>query len=153
MLQAQINISAMEIPGVVTQIPTLDGQPYLGYQSDCNDNTSMATGTAEPDGKGSLDALLYIVVVLSFYAFAMIILMIKYIRRENQEAELRYIFLEFVKRDNFKDNRTEYLSEVERIRDTMDPTLLDPRIHVTLHTPKTCSGDTECKLVPPGCPA
>ena len=45
-----------------------------------------------------LDALFYIVVVLAFYAFAMVVLMVKYIRRENQEAELAFYFDEFIQR-------------------------------------------------------
>lgn len=51
---------------------------------------------------GSLDALLYIVIVLMFYAFSIIILMVKYIRREREEANLRSYYHEFVAREKFK---------------------------------------------------
>lgn len=51
---------------------------------------------------GSLDALLYIVIVLMFYAFSIVILMVKYIRREREEANLRSYYHEFVSREKFK---------------------------------------------------
>ncbi|XP_059176099.1 uncharacterized protein LOC131955833 [Physella acuta] len=51
---------------------------------------------------GSLDALLYIVIVLMFYAFSIVVLMVKYIRREREEANLRNYYNEFVSRDKFR---------------------------------------------------
>ncbi|KAK0068648.1 hypothetical protein Bpfe_001611 [Biomphalaria pfeifferi] len=51
---------------------------------------------------GSLDALLYIVIVLMFYAFSIVVLMVKYIRREREEASLRNYYNEFVSRDKFR---------------------------------------------------
>ncbi|XP_012939770.1 uncharacterized protein LOC106012186 [Aplysia californica] len=51
---------------------------------------------------GSLDALLYIVIVLMFYAFSIVVLMVKYIRREREEANLRNYYHEFVSRDKFR---------------------------------------------------
>lgn len=49
-----------------------------------------------------INALFYIVVVLSFYASALVLLMIKYMRGEQQDARLSYYYQEFVKRDDFK---------------------------------------------------
>ena len=53
----------------------------------------------------SYDALLYIVVVLSFYACSMVILMIKYVRREKEEAQMAQYYSEFVAREQFKSPR------------------------------------------------
>ena len=53
----------------------------------------------------SYDALLYIVVVLSFYACSMVILMIKYVRREKEEAQMAHYYSEFVAREQFKSPR------------------------------------------------
>lgn len=50
----------------------------------------------------SYDALLYIIVVLSFYAMSMVLLMIKYIRREEEEISLDFYYTEFVKREKFR---------------------------------------------------
>ena len=49
----------------------------------------------------SNDPLLYIVTVLMFYALSMTILMVKYIRREKQEAEFSSYYYEYVSRDKF----------------------------------------------------
>ena len=51
------------------------------------------------------NALMYIVVVLMFYATSMTLLMIKYIKREREEALLNYYFNEFVKRETFNKNK------------------------------------------------
>ncbi|XP_033738425.1 uncharacterized protein LOC117325984 isoform X2 [Pecten maximus] len=48
------------------------------------------------------DAFAYIFVVLSFYAVSMVLLMIKYIRREEEEVCLNYYYTEFVKREKFQ---------------------------------------------------
>ncbi|XP_021373492.1 uncharacterized protein LOC110463311 isoform X2 [Mizuhopecten yessoensis] len=48
------------------------------------------------------DAFAYIFVVLSFYAVSMVLLMIKYIRREEEEVCLDYYYTEFVKREKFQ---------------------------------------------------
>ena len=77
----------------------------------------VSTETPEDD---SVDAFLYIVVVLSFYAFAMVVLMIKYIRRENQEAELSYYFTEFIKRDKFQSPTFQNQLNVDCTRQILD---------------------------------
>lgn len=51
---------------------------------------------------GDHDALYYITVVLAIYAVSIILLMIKYIRRERREAVYDNYYLEFVKRDQFR---------------------------------------------------
>ncbi len=75
----------------------------------CMDTSSVEPGPANSTAVGETmpqftdNALLYIVVVLSFYAFAIVVLMVKYIQRENEEAELAFYFTEFIKRDRFQD--------------------------------------------------
>ncbi|KAK6188898.1 hypothetical protein SNE40_004980 [Patella caerulea] len=54
------------------------------------------------DTNHEFDAFLYIICVLSFYALSMVLLMIKYIRREEAEMSLDYYYTEFVKRDRFQ---------------------------------------------------
>ncbi|BFY99198.1 hypothetical protein BsWGS_02238 [Bradybaena similaris] len=64
---------------------------------------------------GSLDALLYIVIVLMFYAFSIAILMVKYIRREREEANLRNYYHEFVSRDKFRSAQYKNAQFMKRI--------------------------------------
>jgi hypothetical protein len=47
------------------------------------------------------DAFLYIIVVLCFYALSLVLLMVKYIRREEEELSLNFYYTEFVKREAF----------------------------------------------------
>ena len=67
----------------------LPWQPSL----DCNcsnyhgDDHVIGT-TAAPTGQSELDAFLYIVVVLLVYAMIMMLLMVKYIKRENVSTHL-----------------------------------------------------------------
>lgn len=78
----------------------------------------------------SNDPLFYIITVLMFYAFSIIILMVKYIRRERQEAEFDNFYYEFVSREKFQtpqfknaQNMCNMLRSVEysKICDTEDP--------------------------------
>ncbi len=49
------------------------------------------------------NAWMYILFVLMFYAFSIVVLMVKYIRREREGAKLEYYYNEFVKRDWYRD--------------------------------------------------
>ena len=48
-----------------------------------------------------LQAFMYIVIVLLFYAMCIILLMVQYITRENEDAELNRYFTAFVRRDRY----------------------------------------------------
>jgi hypothetical protein len=63
---------------------------------------SNATEATTENYRTSNDALLYIVTVLLFYSLSMVILMIKYIRREREEAEIAHYYSEYVSREKFK---------------------------------------------------
>ena len=79
-------------------------QTSSGTETSTSGQTPSAAAAAD-EGMGlpgSLDALLYIVIVLLFYAFSIIILMVKYVRREREEASLRNYYHEFVSRDKFQ---------------------------------------------------
>ena len=77
-----------------------DGMPKINDQS--HSNATEVDGTVPTDpGNDEFDALMYIIIVLMFYAISMTLLMVKYIKRERQEAVLDYYFNEFVKRENF----------------------------------------------------
>lgn len=54
-----------------------------------------------PPMKDANDALFYIITVLLFYACSIVILMVKYIRRERQEAEFSSYYHDYVLRDQF----------------------------------------------------
>ena len=61
-----------------------------------------------------VDAFLYIIVVIMFYACAIVILMIKYIQGEKNEAHYRYYYEEYVKREEFvQRNRRESISKLK----------------------------------------
>ncbi len=51
----------------------------------------------------SENAWMYILFVLMFYAFSIVVLMVKYIRREREGAKLEYYYNEFVKREWYRD--------------------------------------------------
>lgn len=74
-----------------------------------------ATDTLE-NGFKSHDALLYIVVVLLFYALSMVILMIKYIRREREEAEMANYYAEYVSREKFRTPRYEIQNYMRKLK-------------------------------------
>ena len=102
-------------------------------------NKSSLISTSEPPvvaGKTDVNALMYIVVVLMFYAVSMTLLMVKYIKQEKEEALLDHYYNEFVKRDTFNnlkfvsDKRTAKrnlilkFEEDERQRSSVDDVLL-----------------------------
>ena len=46
---------------------------------------------------------MYNLFVLTFYAFSIVVLMVKYIKREREGSKLEFYYNEFVKRDWYKD--------------------------------------------------
>lgn len=64
---------------------------------------SQNTTSSQEHYNDSANAWMYILFVLMFYAFSIVILMIKYIRREREGSKLEYYYNEFVKRDWYKD--------------------------------------------------
>ena len=92
--------------------PSTVPTPLCPHPEDTSGSPCQACGTKEPAGSSDLDALFYIVVVLAFYAFAMVVLMVKYIRRENREAALSYMYHEYIERETFsrpsRHNRSYY---------------------------------------------
>lgn len=68
------------------------------------------------DEEADFDAFLYIIFVLSFYSLSMVFLMIKYIRREEEEMSLNLYYTEFVKRDDFDTpaRKNRHLMEVNK---------------------------------------
>ena len=85
---------------------------------DCLHNRTLEGSTDERD-VSSPDAFMYIIVVLSFYVFAMTVLMVKYIRRENREAQLSYYFQEFINRDKFNTPQYHNKQRVNAIKSTL----------------------------------
>lgn len=93
---------------------TTDNSLVLISNKPCSDAFSSQTPAAAKL-PGSLDALLYIVIVLMFYAFSIAILMVKYIRREREEANLRNYYHEFVSRDKFRSAQYKNAQFMKRI--------------------------------------
>ncbi|KAK7495071.1 hypothetical protein BaRGS_00013711 [Batillaria attramentaria] len=107
-------------------LPPANSNPGMTYTSDtnvsgtlvsivCNETMGNASkpsavhdsvGLQEKAPQGyhlsDLDALFYIIVVLSFYAVSIVLLMITYIRREQEETSLDYYYTEYVKRTWFQ---------------------------------------------------
>ena len=89
----------------------------------CPSHGNVATTTikAEPE-TSEFDAFLYIVIVLCFYAMCIVMLMVKYIKRENEEAEWDKMFTDFVKREQYIkpyqqiDHRTDKMFEYVKDR-------------------------------------
>lgn len=84
-----------------TTTNTTDSLIMMVSNKSCGEVTSSPT-TADTKLSGSLDALFYIIIVLMFYAFSIVVLMVKYIRREREEANLRNYYYEFVSREKFR---------------------------------------------------
>ena len=82
--------------------------------------TEVTTNKPETENfDDSGNAYMYILFVLTFYAFSIIILMVKYIRREREGSKLEFYYNEFVKRDWYKD-RNLYDRSGRRIYFTVD---------------------------------
>ena len=67
----------------------------------------------------SSNAYMYILFVLTFYAFSIVVLMVKYIRREREGSKLEFYYNEFVKREWYKDKNL-YDKTGRRIHFTVD---------------------------------
>ena len=92
--------SVMSSP--VTQVPKSNAT-FLACGAQSVKNIANGTSSTEHSENSDLNAFMYIVVVLLFYAVSMVFLMIKYIRREEEEATLDNYFTDFVKREQFSD--------------------------------------------------
>ncbi|ELU15360.1 hypothetical protein CAPTEDRAFT_199433 [Capitella teleta] len=86
--------------------------------SDCVTSSLPSMSTAQ-ESSTSLNAFFYIVVVLSFYAFAMVVLMVMYVRREQQEAMLSLNFDEFISRDRFNTPQFRNQQELQAVLRTL----------------------------------
>ena len=84
-------------------------------------------------------------VVLLFYAFSIVVLMVKYIRRENKEAYLRQYFDEFVAREQFQSAQARNQMCLKNIMERRGD--LDFLGQVNLDLNPVASVATEMKLV------
>ena len=102
----------------VSDLPCSGPELHTSSVAETSPSGQTPAAAASDDGlslPGSLDALLYIVIVLLFYAFSIIILMVKYVRREREEASLRNYYHEFVSRDKFKSPQYRNKQSMRRI--------------------------------------
>ena len=79
-------------------------------KSKCDENEEIESGSRPTE----MDAFLYIVVVLGFYASSIVLLLIKYSRKDDEEKFLNNQFSEFVKRDKFQS--TTYQNRLALVR-------------------------------------
>ena len=111
-LQTAARSSESVLPSTITYSNTsaLPGGNDQEVPSMCNcsnifehkgNDENIVTTTLVPYSNSDFDAFLYIVVVLLFYAFVIILLMVKYIRGENEEAIWDDMFVDFVKREQY----------------------------------------------------
>ena len=105
-------------------VPPGDNESQVLAACNCpsHGNVATTTITAEPETRSEFDAFLYIVIVLCFYAMCIVMLMVKYIKRENEEAEWDKMFTDFVKREQYIkpcqqiDHRTDKMFEYVKDR-------------------------------------
>lgn len=95
-------LSATELVSVGNATGGNTGRDYSATLQTTVINSDCVTKNETTIAHWSNDPLFYIITVLMFYAFSIIILMIKYIRRERQEAEFDNYYYEFVTRDKFQ---------------------------------------------------
>lgn len=88
----------------------------------------------------SNDPLFYIITVLMFYALSIIILMVKYIRRERQEAEYDNYYYEFVTREKFQTPQFKNTQNMSNVLKSMQYTKL------TNHDNAQGEKESKCKL-------
>ncbi|XP_063426753.1 uncharacterized protein LOC134710341 [Mytilus trossulus] len=82
-----------------------NGCIYLQYNLTVNNTNLYAcenTTASNSVDDGAYDGrFLYIIVVLCFYGLSMVLLMVKYVRREEEEVSLDFYYTEYVKREQF----------------------------------------------------
>jgi hypothetical protein len=59
------------------------------------------------------NAVVYIVIVLLLYATALVVIMVRYLRRERDESRLSYLYHEFVRLDLFRRQKSTPLNPQE----------------------------------------
>lgn len=89
------NFSSLEINNTMSSILE---QPNVSDSMPCANNTSHHADETHT----SKDALFYIITVLMFYACSIVILLVKYVKRERQEAAFTHYYYEFVTREKFQ---------------------------------------------------
>lgn len=102
---------AMNLLQAIYRCANITPDDYLQHHL-YSPNKSSPISTSEPPeiaDKTDFNALMYIVVVLMFYAVSMTLLMVKYIKQEKEEALLDHYYNEFVKRDTF--NNLKFVSD------------------------------------------
>lgn len=97
------------------------------------DNVTVYRNATSSVANYSHDALLYIITVLMFYSISIVILMVKYIRREKQEADLQQYYHEYVSREKFHspliDNKRhmDHFFKSKSILEYFKTTSIDPK--------------------------
>ena len=93
---SELPIEAEEPPWVKRLIKNLTESLRSSIREESENSSDGAYNESE-------NAWMYILFVLMFYAFSIVVLMVKYIRREREGAKLEYYYNEFVKREWYRD--------------------------------------------------
>ena len=88
-------------------------------------------------------------VVLLFYAFSIVVLMVKYIRRENKEAYLRQYFDEFVAREQFQSARARNQISMKNIMDRKAKVDIRSQLKLDLKNPAAAAENRLADEPPP----
>ena len=134
-----LNIISTAVNGTLKKITTpLSVEKPLPLCADIlNSGTTEVPESGEYIGS-DVSALLYIVIVLGFYAFAMVVMMVAYVRRENQEAEFSHYFTEFIKRDRFETARYQNRQKRESVQKALKA-LYKPAVYKETGVWKHCN--------------
>lgn len=101
------------VMSVVNTTSTCVSQLMKAMTKDLVTSPEVEISTARPSQDDN-DALFYIITVLLFYACSIVILMVKYIRRERQEAEIRNYYYEYVSREQFRQPQYQNFANMRR---------------------------------------
>lgn len=82
--------------------------------------TDVTVTNTESEDKVNVDAFFYIVVVLTFYATSIVLLLIKYSRNDYEEVNLKYQYSEFVKRERFQTAQYKNMIALQRTKAVLD---------------------------------
>lgn len=84
--------------------------------------TDATTISVQPDDKVNIEAFFYIVVVLTFYATSIVLLLIKYARNDDEEVNLKYQYSEFVKRERFQTAQYKNMMALQKTKAVLNTT-------------------------------
>jgi hypothetical protein len=93
-----------------------------------------STTTLKPEEEVEVQAFLYIVVVIGFYAISIVFLLIKYARRDDEEKNSKYHYSEFVNREKFQTAQYKNKIAVEKTKEVLGSLDLASNVSLAIGT-------------------